>query len=169
MDPKPRTSEEVEALIYEAFADVRLGDGISWSESEDLDLCFPHEDRNTRCTLDDHAPWQELVDNPNWRISSHGGGFSFLDAAGHAYYLPATIIRVLRGMEDDFLLYFYLNLAGRADSDDVLEQWSFLNDEQTRAVAIFLRHMIQADEKFSEYWRKAYRSYWKSFDPDPLK
>lgn len=78
-----------------AFAGVTREGGISWSEAVALDNYGTDEECQEARAKDKDISWKELVTDPHWRPLPGVGGFSFLDAIGFRYYLPAAMIRTL--------------------------------------------------------------------------
>lgn len=161
--------EERAALIKEitaAFHGVSRANGVSWSETDVLDDYGSMDERLRARASDTDRAWTELVDDPEWRPDSGWGGFSFLDAIGFRYYLPAAMLRSVREGENAGIK-FHLTVPPRGDTlrQHGLEQLSLLNQRQARCVARFIRFMIEwrklegggLDE---EWWGEALASHW---------
>lgn len=95
-----------------------------------------------------------------------GKKFPFLTSVGFVYYLPAFIMYMLEEKDYDFLQFCLFNLYPRDDVssfDRVGEIYSYLNDEQIKAVKISLLEICErwvewgVDENdakiaLQEYW-----------------
>lgn len=158
--------------IQTAFADVTRDEGVSWSETEVIDMSGSEEARRAARAQDTDRNWTELIDDPQWNAPGIGG-FSFLDPAGFRYYLPAAMIRSIR---DDWQgdLTFHLTLPSNPANphhnlrmgNHRIERWSSLNERQCKCIARFLRYMIARDEQrhpANSEWREPYDSYWHRF------
>ena len=172
---------EREALIAEihaAFEGVTREGGVSWSETDVIDGYGSDEERRIARLRDKDTSWTELVMNEHWNIAVGFGGWSFLDAIGFRYYLPAGMVRnICDGWQSDISFQLTLNKATKPRGFELQEhtknKWSLLNDRQRRCVTRFIRFMISweeltAQEDDPEYraddWRTAYDRYWKQFD-----
>ena len=86
-----------DALIAEiatAFAGVSRGEGTSLHEAEEMDCHGSPAELAAARKLDVDTRWQEV---PGDWIESFSSAYSFLDATGLRYYLPATMIWTLKG------------------------------------------------------------------------
>ena len=164
--------QAVEAEIRSAFASVVRGDGVSWSEAKVIDDYGSEEECREARAQDRDTSWMELVDDPAWICEPGVGGFSFIDAQGFRYYIPAAIIRCIRDRSGDFIVY-HLSASDLPDKvlDHKLDQWSLINEQQGRAIARFVRLMIAISEHQNDHcdlviWGNAYNSHWRDFDRD---
>lgn len=146
---------ELEAKIEEAFRGVQRV-GVSWSEARVIDNYGTDAERFAARSRDMEAGWCDLVDDPNWVSEPGIGGWSFLDAGGFRYYLPAVMIRSLRsGFDEGITSHLTLPTFGGTRSY-VLEQWSLLDHQQRVSIKHFLRYMVAStgNEGESEVYRK---------------
>lgn len=156
------------ADIRASFRDVDRRFGVSWSESSVIDGYGPEEECARARQLDTDTHWTDVLQDPEWEPSPGHGGFSFLDAIGFRYYLPAAMIWTLNHGESsliDFHLTAQLNNKGRKR---IPGQWSTLTPTQCRTVARFLQYMvdtIKADRRTSDSvaWQEALDSHWAKF------
>jgi hypothetical protein len=175
---QPRSDElkaERAALLAEidaAFDNVRRDGGVSWSESKVIDNHGSSEERQKARESDTDPRWNELVDQSGWRLDigdSGIGGFSFLDAIGFRYYLPAAMKRSVLGVYDGGVGY-HLRYGGKLDRW-LAEQHSLLDRRQQRCVARYLRYMIDVSrqpehewgEEAAVEWTKTLDSHWLQF------
>ena len=96
------------AEIHEAFPGGSRQGGVSWSEADVIDDYGSPDQRAAARARDRDTRWQDLVDDPNWNPSD-GGHWSFLDAIGFRYYLPAAMVLAVRQGYDAGIL-FHLTL-----------------------------------------------------------
>ena len=158
------------AEIDAAFATVRRVGGVSWNESVVRDNYGSESECLQARESDGDRHWSELVDDRRWEPDCGIGGFSFLDAIGFRYYLPAAMKRSLASGGDEGI-QFHLTYR-----EDKLAPWrsekhSLLNDRQRRCIARFLRYMIEfarAREWLLDagYWQEALDSHWRAFLAD---
>ena len=110
LDDVPRV-EDLAALIEEAFAGVTRGEGVTLHEAiAEGDYAAPDAVAAARA-LDQDSDWHDV---PRDVLAAHSELFSYLDAAGHRYYLPAVML-------------FSLDAAARNRSETPLSAyWSLL-------------------------------------------
>lgn len=161
-------ADRMEEEIRSVFADVTREGGVSWSETEVLDAYGSELERREARANDTELHWTDLVKDEKWNPDCGVGGWSFIDAIGFRYYLPAAMIRCLRtrldcGIQD------HLELPPRDNQlyDHALSKWSALDDSQRSCVARFIRCMILiSDGDLSrQWWAQAFDSYWSQFLP----
>ena len=169
-----RERELLIAEIHDAFKDVTREGGVSWTEAYALDDYASDEACAKAREMDTDISWQELVDDPTWPPGPDFGGFSFLDAIGYRYYLPATMIRDLRGLSPDHpveqsSLDFQLSPCPAGKSREYMEeQLALLDQPQRRCVARYVGFMrdwyrVFTDWGYTEKWAKAYDRYWAQY------
>lgn len=164
--------------IEGAFETVVRGDGISWSESEIIDLYGSESQRRMARRKDREHGWKSLLDNLEWNPEVGVGGFVFLDAAGFRYYLPAAMARCLREKEGWLTferLSHSLNWSVPQLHKDNLEQSRLLDLRQRQCVALFLvysSHRYAAERGNEEgwwapldqnEWAKALENHWNRY------
>jgi hypothetical protein len=154
--------------IHESFRDVYRMGGVSWAESEVIDMygmvvgdpIYHDHDRT----------WHDLVDDPEWHSDPGVGGWAFLDPIGFRYYLPAAMIRGIWTGEA-YELPFWLSLRD-GFRDYTLEQWSLIDEAQRVAVVRFLIYMAAVarahdQEEISDEWREVLDGAWAAPLPRP--
>lgn len=169
--------EALIAEIYVAFRDVTREGGVSWSETGVLDDYGTEAERLAARDTDREWGWTELVDDSKWQPDTGWGGFSFLDAIGTRYYLPAALVRSVR-LGRDVGIAFHIDFSPPAsgslassvinDFDLVAyrtEQLSLLDDRQRRCVARFVRFMLDwsrfVEDGFElKKWQRSWDAYW---------
>ncbi|RYG46715.1 hypothetical protein EON79_09410 [bacterium] len=152
------------AHIEEVFAGVGREGGVSWSEAEVRDMYGTPEDQAKARAQDREAGWQSLVDDPKWRPTCGVGGWTFLDAVGFRYYLPAAMIRCVQtgndeGIED------HLRLEDGKFREFTAEKWALLNLDQRRCIRRFLEYMGVVTAYVyggidASGWQKSLELYW---------
>lgn len=151
--------------IHSAFKDVSREGGVSWSESDVIDDYGSDEERASARALDKDASWTQLVDDPKWNPEPGIGGFSFMDAIGFRYYLPAAMIRCVRSGHDEGI-QFHLDVGGSTEELHAhnVARVAALDQRQRRCVAMFLRYMVavssQQDDYEAKAWLAALDSHW---------
>ena len=141
-------------LIHEAFAGVKLENGVGLRQAQGLD---DYEGEQT-CALyradDEKQDWSRIpVDELNRCNSS----LSFFDAQGMRFHLPAYLIADLRGLYNFGMAFSLTHL-----SDHRKSQFELLSPEQRKAVRAFLLHILndpgyqferpQIHKALNEYW-----------------
>src|SRR5262249_2266185 len=129
--------------VYAAFCDVARKGGVSWAETKVIDGYGGDAERAAARASDTDRTWAELVDDPEWKVFAGVGGWSFLDAIGFRYYLPAATIRCIRSGHDEGV-QFHLTLSDRESGlrEYTKTTWSLLDERQCRCVARFVDCMI---------------------------
>ena len=147
------------AEIEDAFRGVTREGGVSWSESIVIDDYGSESERAHARSEDHDTSWEELANDPTWRVDMGIGGFSFMDPIGYRYYLPAAMTVAARGGPSE-RLNFSLTLAQVKNLRQYkLDQWSLLNHPQCLAVRHFIEYMLDYD--WEGDWREALDRYWK--------
>jgi hypothetical protein len=83
--------------IYVAFADlVRDDETVSWSEARAIDDLKDEAECLAARRSDKDAHGNDLVNDPESDPLGGYAPFGFMNAAGLRYYLPPTMVRVLR-------------------------------------------------------------------------
>jgi hypothetical protein len=132
------------AGVQSAFAGVTRGErGISWNECVAIDNYESDAECEAARRSDGDSHWNEIVDDPDWHPFPGIGGFSFINAEGFRYYLPPTMIRFLRGDNEEWFPGDLLESIERFTEQHVLPLWS---EEQLHAVARFIDFMARHHE-----------------------
>lgn len=152
------------AEIHQVFSSVTRQGGVSWQECVVIDLYGSLEERVTARAQDRDARWQDLLDDPEWRPDMGVGGWSFLDAIGFRYYLPAGMVAAVRQGWDSGIIS-HLQLPEGDLREWQHDKWSLLNLPQRRCVKRFLQYMgvLMAilEDNFENCANVALESYWK--------
>jgi hypothetical protein len=178
MSPEPLNwmgSEQsrLEALIRDAFADVSRDGGVSWTESRVIDGVPSPMTREEARLLDTDTSWTHLIDDPTWTPNCGVGGFAFLDAIGTRYYLPAAMVRAIRGEDPS-----RISLALYFDPPPFKSDWQrskfiLFSPLQCHTVYRFLVFMVLADadrgyETGECRWIESLKHHWGQFHELPM-
>lgn len=152
-------AQRVCSVIREAFKGVTLGNGVGLTEARALD---DYEDAAT-CAAnrenDEKEDWQRITCD---ELNTFGDTWSFFDAEGMRFHLPAFLIADLEG-EEGMGMEFSLTHLG----DHGKERFSLLNTEQRSAVRLYLIHLRTDPD--SEYYLEdidnALETYWTDGPP----
>lgn len=142
----------VERVICEAFAGVRLGDGVGMREADAMasDYLLQREDLVAERALDEKESWERMDLADVWRYCDFGW-FAF-DVRGRVFHLPAMMRAVLHDEDyerEDFLM---LRLGEPNDFRD--ELWPWLNRAQRLAVREFM--LWAAGRQVFDFERETY-------------
>jgi hypothetical protein len=170
--------EKTIELVFETFRGVTREGGVSWSESFVLDDYGSEEECHEARLQDNEPGWEALANDPDWDPFSGIGGFCFLDIIGFRYYLPAAMIKVLKGESSNggFISY-HLELPKRNFPGYWQEHFSTLQQSEIQCICEFLKCMIVTEDyppdpalgdPGNDSWEDAYRSHWVNLDANPL-
>lgn len=163
---------ELEAAIRDAFAGVRLGDGVSLRQAAVID----DYGRGTTDAEFRALPAQEVTDDwtaiPDEELDTEN--VAHLDAEGLRYYLPALMLRLLdkyggRGEMWTIGTVFALDQRDRSPHGF----FELLTPQQRRAIAIYVRELPELVELHYEdahMIQRAFRDVWSAYlagDTDP--
>lgn len=147
------------AEIYAAFADVKLGNGVSWSQAYEVDRQYSLEAIKAARSRDTDKHWSELVDDPNWHPFPGMGGFVFIDMLGFRYYLPVAMIRMLWQNCEWFPGHMLDTIMGKLG----VHPPPMLNAAQNRCVAKFVRFMAERAKRKKRdepRWQDSLDTFW---------
>ena len=140
------------AEISAAFDGVPREGGTTLHEAEAMDDRKPPEEQRAARRLDPETKWQEV---PDADIFACCAALSFLNEKGFRYYIPAFMLYGLRHWGDDWngilnsceyhLLHDYPKSLRQSDPASIAGKYRF-TDAQSKAVARFLRFIIDSDE-----------------------
>lgn len=138
--------------ITSAFGGVSREDGTTLHEAIALDDYESEDEQRAARRLDVDTSWQDV---PDADISACSSALSFLDEKGFRYYIPAFMTYTLRHWGDDednglsdptyHLLHESQKSLRQSDPASIAARYSF-TDTQSKAVAKFLRFVIEFDE-----------------------
>jgi hypothetical protein len=141
-------------LIREAFAAVKLGNGIGLQEAQGID---DYADKETCASYrdgDEKEDWRRI---PSEELCRCNSSLSFFDAEGMRFHLPAYLVAELKG-QYGFDLAFHLTHLW----DYSIAKFALFNSEQRGAVRAYLRHLA-ADPGYESDWphiQRALEGYW---------
>jgi hypothetical protein len=148
--------------ITKAFEGVTRDGGVSLHEARAIDDYEGEQGRAEARKKDTDCRWQDVPDE--W-IEYFYDVFSFFDAKGFRYYIPAYMIWVLKNYRSspsssvDFTIYA---LGIYEDVDDPYARFRLLNAKQSEAVCNFLKLMAThgVDWVDTRVAKKALNQYW---------
>lgn len=155
-------SEEIEAMIADAFNGVRLGSGVSLHETLVIDQHGTDAQRARARAVDEHNDWFKLINLPALKELAWIGGLSFYDAEGLRFHLPAYLTLAVRNFECEEagnvleILMSHLTLI----SDYNQERFSILSDQQRLCVHDVLVYLRETYELESDELDQAIVGYW---------
>jgi hypothetical protein len=171
---------EVEALIREAFAGVRLGGGVSLRQAEAIDRSF----ERWSLTEFDRLPQSEVTDD--WSLipeeELRRDNCAHLDPEGLRYYLPALMLWMLDHYNDDQLLLDSPAALTVIGTIAALAPWKefrehqygiydmFFSEQQRRAIAAYveaLPELVQLGWEDATLVERSMRDYWAQFLTGP--
>lgn len=134
----------VEKQIYEAFKDVKLGNGIGYHEAECIDdyLTPADEIYQANKLLDEREDWSKLLPLFEDYDSDYISSCSFMDAAGLHFFLPIMLLQFWGSTG---------SLFSRVvdDIENEIYFWQKLTTKQRKAViAVFEYHTNQTIDYF---------------------
>ena len=140
-------------LIKEAFAGVKLGNGVSIHQTEVIDNYGSgkelQEARKKDRIVDD---WTQLIDDAAFADVYGIGGYHFLDDLGKCYYLPVYLSQLVMDHkncpEDCRSVIFSLGQIERA------KECTFLSDMQRKCIRQVLTWLIHNTGTWFEFERK---------------
>ena len=157
--------------ITKAFEGVTRDGGVSLHEARAIDDYEGAQGRAKARKKDTDCRWQDVPDE--W-IEYFYDVFSFFDAKGFRYYLPAYMIWLLKNYRSsqsnsvDCTIYALSVYEG---VDDPYNRFRLLNAEQSKAVCSFLKFMATycADWVDAQAARRALNQYWGQVNPGECK
>ncbi len=152
--------------ITKAFDGVSRDNGVSLHEARAIDDYEGESGRAAARQKDTESRWQDV---PVQWLEEFSDVFHFFDAKGFRYYLPAYMIWAIKNYQItksnslDMMIY---SLDVYEDKDfpdyDPYHRFRLFNQEQVKAVAAFLRFMVNygrdwvdaraADRALRKYW-----------------
>jgi hypothetical protein len=153
-------------IITRAFDGVSREDGVSLHEAIVIDDYGTDEERSAARALDTETRWQDV---PEADIEYYYTIFSFLDAKGYRYYLPAYMIWTLhnhhhRNSSSPLWTLFALTLDENPSwAEHQLSLFCILSPDQSAATCAFLRYMAAFDPEDTEEAEDALNRYWGQF------
>lgn len=138
------SASTVEQLIRDAFADVRLGEGVGLFQAQAIDDYATADIEAAARARDEKEDWTKLsIESLNSAYSS----LSFFDQQGMRFHLPAFLIADLHNNFHQDVV-FHLTYA----EEEALSRFSLLNAAQRAAVCAYLRyHVANSPEPLREF------------------
>ncbi len=153
---------EMKALIEAAFKNVTLDGGVSQLQSEVMDNYGEGVTHSEFVRL----PLREVTDDWTAFPVADFFSFSYLDAKGFRYYIPALLLDALGAGEWTSETLFALRAKKDHLWDYHMNQYSLLNAQQLSAIAQFLHwlpQLIELDYEDEKLTQLALRDYWHRY------
>ncbi len=144
-------------VIQKAFKGVVLSGGIGLYEADSVDLHVSEAERLDARKKDIFSDWKRIPENV---IEKCFSSLSFMDEHGLKFAIPAFMVFSVKNFDS----------SASASIDSIIgalsikRDWSFLSNEQKKAVASFIEFMIleadvyldmsQASLAYEEIWSK---------------
>ncbi|MBU0504638.1 hypothetical protein KJ708_01500 [bacterium] len=142
-----KQSQNLIKEIEEAFCDVLLEDGVTISQAMVIDDYGTVEQEAEARKQDTESCWQDITDQ---KIIDCCSVFSYLDAKGFHFYIPAYLRTALRNFHDDpngicSSCEFYLSSESSTTFTKTVLKIKF-TVSQVKAIIRFLSFIIAVDE-----------------------
>lgn len=165
MTPPYNQKEHVLQLIYTAFDQVKLEDGVSLHETIKIDnYGLTNEVLESQIKADERKDWKKLIDDPELIEVNGMGGLSFYDAKGLRFHLPAYLCLCINHPNTEVASSLTFQLT-RLEAYN-RQRFSILTPEQRKAVKVFLTYIRYNTGFTFEYdfnaIEVAMRDYWGS-------
>jgi hypothetical protein len=156
-------------IIKKAFQTVTRENGTSLHEADVIDGYGSEEEQKEARKLDKDTHWSEILDED---IKKFPSILSFLNPVGWRYHIPAYMIWTIKNYKNsdsftvDSTIYDFI-LQEEKYLNWCMERFSLLTQEQSRAVAMFLKYMAE-DERYCDApaAKEALDKYWIKFLED---
>lgn len=157
--------EELISEIRSAFDGVTLDGGVSLDEARIMDNYGREGPREPLAQI----PGNKITHD--WsRISSEVlGNFdcvAFLDEKGLRYYLPAFLLHILENYDPSSMMTIGTLSALYPKNETQESNLSALDDQQRKAIALFMRFLPEIVELWGEdvpKVQRAYTKYWSKY------
>lgn len=166
-------STEVIKLVEEAFANVRLGNGIGLRQAQAIDDYKTNETVQKSRELDEKNDWKNIKPE---LLDKCYSSLSFFDAEGMRFHIPAFMICDLKGLlntaDPVFYLWHGLDVKRKDSEKSYVEEenikwWNYanerfgiLNTEQRTAIKEFLKYKIEQGLFYKDEIERALENYW---------
>lgn len=148
--------------IERAFQSTRLEDGMSLSQSVEMDDYRRVISEPNRYELEVANDWKRLIRSSYIQKFCWIGGLTFLDAKGFRFYLPAYLVANIRGNQlGEISSIIIANLT--RPSEERAAGFKLFSDDQKQAVNLALTYLhdfgvetlneLELDGK-NKYWGK---------------
>lgn len=147
-------TNEIIALIRQAFASVKLEEGIGLREADAIDD-YASDAERARCRAQDEKENWEAIRSED--LNRYACSLSYFDAKGMRFHLPAFMIAELSGTYHQGMAFVLTYL-----SDYTRAQFALFNLAQRQAVRRFLLWLKeQPDYAFEQpQIEQALENYW---------
>lgn len=161
------TKEQIIQLITKAFADVKLGNGISLEQVKIMDESSIGDPIKKVPSVDSERHWSEIPSE----ILRKYWALSYLDNEGFRYYIPAFMIQELKDFKQDepyvrsgIIFQLYPNKKHQWDFS--INRYSLLTPKMKQATYYFLQFFAEnlpwgTEDKTNA--ERAIRNYWGEF------
>lgn len=99
------SAHDLLSLIEKSFDGVERGDGITLHQASVIDDYGSEEDFVAAAKLDTETRWQDIPDST---LTANPHSFTFLDAHGFRYYIPAAMSFAVKSYDDFDTFFTYL-------------------------------------------------------------
>jgi hypothetical protein len=144
------------SMIREAFAGVKLGDGVGLQQAQGLD---DYEDDATCVRYRENDEKDDWTRIPVEELNRCNSSLSFFDAEGMRFHLPAYLVADLQGAYNFGMAFCLTHLSGYSTS-----QFALLSEAQRSTVRAFLLHIAEdPDYEFDRpHIIRALNEYWNA-------
>lgn len=155
---RARRTAEADALcerVRDAFAEVKLGDGVGLFEGQAIDDYETEQVRRQKRERDEKEYWNRIETR---HLNACSSSLSFFDSLGMRFHLPAFIVADLRG-EFDMGMEFTLTHF----EDYSREKFGLLSPTQRQIVREYLQFLREDPDSEFDYPHidRALNDYWK--------
>lgn len=168
MDEFNSRREKLIAQITAAFNGVSRGDGVTLHQANVRDDDGSPEEEKAARARDQEKRWQDVSPQD---VTDNPSVLSFLDVAGFRYYIPVFMLYALSRWEKDeasardscayHLTQDYPKSLRQSEAKDIAKKYGF-NDTQTKAIAAFLRFLLDFDDMFATTVNKDAVAKWEA-------
>ncbi|QQL44614.1 DUF6714 family protein [Sulfuriroseicoccus oceanibius] len=144
--------------VAEAFANVKLGDGVGLFEGQAIDNYETAEVRQQMRKKDEKEVWSQIESK---HLNACHSSLSFFDSLGMRFHLPAFIVADLKG---DYGMGMEFTLTHLDDYNR--KKFGLLSPQQRQVVREYLQFLRQDPD--SEFYYddidRALNEYWKELE-----
>lgn len=162
---------QIVAMIEEAFADTKLGNGLTIHQREAVDGWQSAEEVTAARKRDPETRWQDIARE---KIDHYGTSLIFLDPESIRFHLPAFMHYGLwrwqeEGSFSDADMLLYSLDDGPCPDGYFSDAFRLLNDSQKQTVAAFLKFVSLVDEAYyGNVAEKGLENGWEQWLPATL-
>ena len=157
--PGPPSRNDIEAAIRDAFAGVRLGNGVSLSIAELIDAWAAPAIIDRLFGTEPYEDWASIPMAELDRAET----IAHFDAEGLRYYLPALMLKLLDDYEPSEM--WCIGTIGALDQrrGHPLGFLDLLSTKQRRAIALYVKalpDLVKLDREDAARVSRAFRDVW---------